>query len=70
MEKVSLQDRREGGIAGVKGPGPVNYLCQKILLLLYISAEHFYGNISALKGYLQEPSTVMTVFMSEAKISH
>ena len=29
--------------------GPVNILCHKILLLLYISAVHFYGNSSAFK---------------------
>ena len=30
--------------------GPVNILCHRILLLLYIFAVHFYGNVSALKG--------------------
>ena len=41
--------------------GPVSVLCRKILLLLYISAVHFYGNLSALKGHLQEPSILMAV---------
>ena len=50
--------------------GPVNILCHRILLLLYISAVHLYDNLSALKGYLQEPSTLMTVFMSETKMSY
>ena len=50
--------------------GPVNILCHTILLLLYISAMHFYGNLSALKGYLQEPLTLMIVFMSETKLSY
>ena len=36
---------------------PVNILYHTILLLLYISAMHFYGDWSALKGYLQEPLT-------------
>ena len=30
--------------------GPVNILCHTILLLLYIFAVHFYGNLSALRG--------------------
>ena len=47
--------------------GPVNILCQKILLLLYISAVHFYDISSALKGYLQELSTLMRVLTSETK---
>ena len=55
---------------GVKGPGPVNNLCHKILLLLYISAVHFYSNSSVLKGYLKEPSTLMTFLMSETKSSY
>ena len=50
--------------------GPVNILCDEILLLLYISSVHFYDNLSALKGYLQEPSTLMTVFMLETKPSY
>ena len=66
---------RRGGRGGKKSrarapEGPVNVMCHKILLLLYISAVHFYDNLSALKGYLQEPSTLMTVFMSETKPSY
>ena len=70
------QDRREGGGRGGKRSraralkGPVNILCDEILLLLYISSVHFYDNLSALKGYLQEPSTLMTVFMLETKPSY
>ena len=54
-----IQDRREGGggVEGVKGPGPVNILRHEIFVLRYISAVHFYGKLSALKGHLQEPST-------------
>ena len=61
-----IQDRRKGGGGGrgEKGPGPgplpVTVLCHKTLLLLYIFAVHFYGNLSALKGYLQEQSALMT----------
>ena len=50
--------------------GPVNILWDEILLLLYISSVHFYDNLFALKGYLQEPSTLMTVFMLETKPSY
>ena len=42
----------------------------KVLSLLCISAVHFYDNLSALKEYLQEPSTLMTVFMKETKPSY
>ena len=61
----SLPGPLRRGVEGVKGPGPgplwpVSILCHKILLLLYISAVHFYGNLSALKGYLQEPLSLMT----------
>ena len=48
--------------------GPVNILRQIILLLLFISAVHFYGISSALKGYLQELSTLSTT--SETKPSY
>ena len=64
------QDHREGEVEGTKGPGPVNILCHKILLLLYISEVHFYGNSSGLKGYLQQPSTLMKVLMSETQLSY
>ena len=50
--------------------GPVNILCLKVLSLLRISAVHFYDNLSALKEHLQEPSTLMTVFMQETKPSY
>ena len=69
-----MQDRREGGGRGGKRSrarapkGPVNILRQIILLLLYISAVHFYGISSALKGYLQELSTLSTT--SETKPSY
>ena len=66
---------RRGGRGGKRSraralKGPVNILCDEILLLLYISSVHFYDNLSALKGYLQEPSTLMTVFMLETKPSY
>ena len=35
--------------------GPVKILCHKDLSLLEISAVNFYGNLSALEGYLHEP---------------
>ena len=55
----------------VRAPkGLVINLCHKILLLLYISAVPFDGNSSALKGCLQEPSTLMTFLMSETKPSY
>ena len=59
---------RRGGRGGKRSrarapKGPVNILCHKIWLLLCISAVHFYGNSAALKGYLQEPSNLMTVLM-------
>ena len=50
--------------------GPISILCHRILILLYIPAVHFYGSLFALKGYLQEPSTLMTVFKSETKLLH
>ena len=60
----SRRGDRGGKRSRARAPkGPVNILCLKALLLLYISAVHFYDNLSALKGYLQEPSTLMTVFM-------
>ena len=54
-------------VQGRAPKGPISILCLKILSLLYISAVHLYGNLSALKGYLQELSTFMTIFMSENK---
>ena len=66
---------RRGGRGGKRSrarapKGPVNILCHEILLLLYIFAVPFYGNLYALKGYLQEPSTLVIVFMSETKLSY
>ena len=69
------QDRRGGGRGGKRSRArapkePVDILCQKVLLLLYTSAVHFYGNSTSLIGYLQELSTLMTVSMSETKPSY
>ena len=58
------------GVEGVKGQGPVNILCHKILLTAIHLIVHFYGNSSALKGHLQEPMTLMTVLMSETQPSY
>ena len=54
-----MQDRREGGGGGVEG---VNILCHKNL--------HFDENLSALKEYLQEPSTLITVNILQTKPSY
>ena len=55
LESYSEPSRR-GVVEGVKGPGPVNILCHEILLSLYISAMHFYDNLSALITWVPEPS--------------
>ena len=46
--------------------GPVNTLRRKFCYC-YTSLQCIYGNSSALKGYLQKASTLMTVLMSETK---
>ena len=68
---VEKEGDRGGKRSRARAPkGPVNILRKIILLLLYISAVHFYGISSALKGYLQELSTLMTVLTSETKPSY
>ena len=65
------------GVDEVKGPGPgprplgpVNILCHKNVVIILYLCSAFYGNLSSLKGYLQEPSSLMTVFVSETKPSY
>ena len=49
--------------------GPVNIMCHRIFFIAIYLCSAFYDNLSGLKGYLQEPSTLMTVLMSETKPS-
>ena len=67
------QDRREGGRGGERcraraSNGPVKILCLTNLLLLEISAVHYYGNSSSLKDYLQDSSTLMTIYILQTVV--
>ena len=61
VEKEGRGDERSRARAS---KGPVNILCLKNLLLLEISAVHFYGNLSSLKEYSEEPSTFTTMLQT------
>ena len=63
------------GVDGVKGPGPgplgpLNILCHKNVVITLYLCSALYGNLFSLKGYLQELSSLMTVFISETKPSY
>ena len=66
--------RRKGEGRGDEGSGsraskePVTILCHKNLLLLEISAVHFYSNLSAMNQYLQKSSTLMAIYILQTMV--